>query len=125
VSNAGGRVYVSYLENVKPRLIGYDLSGNRKEEIAFESLGRLASMSGTWTSPVAFFSFSSYHIPPTIYQYDVPTGTRSTFARQNAPVRSEDFTVEQVWYTSKDGTRIPMFLLYKKACSATARLRCG
>ena len=113
-SNAGGRVYVSYLEDVKPRLIGYDLTGARKDDISFEAIGNLASMSGTWDSPVAFFSFSSFHIPPTIYQYDVASGARTIFARVNVPVNPEDFTVEQVWYTSKDGTRVPMFLMFKK-----------
>jgi prolyl oligopeptidase len=113
-SNAGGRVYVSYLEDVKPRIVGYDLAGNKKEEIAFDTLGSLASMSGEWSAPVAFFSFSSYHTPSTIYQYEVATGTRTTFARLNVPVKPEDFTVEQVWYPSKDGTRIPMFVMYKK-----------
>ena len=113
-SNAGGRVYVSYLEDVKPRIIGYDLQGNRKEEIKFDTLGNLASVSGSWNTPVAFFSFSSFHVPPTIYQYDVASGTRTIFARRNAPVTPEDFTVEQVWYPSKDGTRIPMFVMYKK-----------
>ena len=113
-SNAGHRVYVSYLEDVKPRIIGYDLTGTRKEEIAFEVLGNLASMSGSWESPVAFFSFSSFHVPQTIYQYEVASGTRTIFARENAPVKPEDFTLEQVWFASKDGTRVPMFVLYKK-----------
>lgn len=113
VSLAGGRVFVRYLEDVKPRIIGYDLAGNRKEEIAFPALGALGDMSGTWSSPVAFFSFSSFHIPSTIFQYDVATGQRTEFARVNAPVRPENFTIEQVWYPSKDGTRVPMFLLYR------------
>jgi prolyl oligopeptidase len=113
-SNAGGRVFVSYLEDVKPRIIGYDLEGNRKEDIAFEILGNLATVSGSWETPLAFFSFSSFHVPKTIYQYDVARGERTEFARQSAPVRSEDFTVEQVWYASKDGTRVPMFVMYKK-----------
>jgi prolyl oligopeptidase len=113
-SLAGGRAFVSYLEDVKPRIIGYDLSGNRKEDIAFETLGNLAAVSGSWETPLAFFSFSSFHVPATIYQYDVTRGERTEFARESAPVRSEDFTVEQVWYPSKDGTRIPMFLMYKK-----------
>jgi prolyl oligopeptidase len=113
-SLAGGRVYVSYLEDVKPRIIGYDLTGQKKDEIAFETLGNLASVSGTWESPLAFFSFSSFAVPPTIYQYDVASGTRTEFSRDSAPVVSDNFTVEQVWYPSKDGTRVPMFLLYKK-----------
>lgn len=113
-SNAGGRIYVSYLEDVKPRIIGYQLDGTRKEEIAFETLGNLASMSGTWESPVAFFSFGSFHTPQTIYQYDVASGTRTIFARESAPVKPEDYVVEQVWYLSNDGTQVPMFVLYKK-----------
>ncbi|HEX8173448.1 MAG TPA: prolyl oligopeptidase family serine peptidase [Thermoanaerobaculia bacterium] len=114
VSLAGGRIYVRYLEEVKPRLIGFDLDGGKRDEISFDALGTLADMSGTWSSPVAFYSFSSFHVPPTIYQYDVTTRERSTFARVSAPVVPENFTVEQVWYPSKDGTRVPMFVLYKK-----------
>ena len=111
---AGGRVFVSYLEDVKPRIVGYDLSGNAKEEIRFDTLGNLASMSGSWATPLAFFNFSSFHVPPTFFQYDVSKSERTVFARQSAPVKPEDFTIEQVWYPSKDGTRIPMFVLYKK-----------
>jgi prolyl oligopeptidase len=113
-SLAGGHVFVSYLEDVKPRIVGYDLSGKKMEEIAFDTLGNLASVSGTWDSPIAFFSFSSFHVPPTIYQYDVARGERTVFVRESPPVVSENFTVEQVWYPSKDGTRVPMFLMYKK-----------
>jgi len=111
---AGGRVYVRYLEDVKPRIIGYDLAGNAKDEIKFDTLGNLEDMSGDWSSPLAFARFSSFHVPPTIYQFDVASGRRTEFARTAAPVNSDDFVVEQVWYPSKDGTRIPMFLLYKK-----------
>ena len=120
-SNAGGRVYVSYLEDVKPRIIGYGIDGKRKEEIAFETLGNLASMSGTWSVPVAFFSFSSFHTPQTIYQYDIASGTRTIFARESAPVKPEDYIVEQVWYPSKDRTRIPMFVLYKKGLARNGK----
>jgi prolyl oligopeptidase len=114
VSLAGGKVFVRYLEDVKPRITGYDLSGTRGEDVAFDTLGNLEDMSGTWSSPIAFFSFSSYHVPPTFYQYDVATGTRTIFARQSAPIDPERFNIEQVWYPSKDGTRIPMFVLTKK-----------
>jgi prolyl oligopeptidase len=111
---AGGRVYVRYLEDVKPRIAGYDLAGNKKDEIQFETFGNLEDLHGSWTAPVAFFTFSSFHIPPTLYQYDVAKGERTVFARQSAPVNADDFTLEQVWYPSKDGTRIPMFVLSRK-----------
>jgi prolyl oligopeptidase len=114
ISAAGGRVYVRYLENVKPRVVGYDLSGNKVDEISLETLGTLGSMAGSWHSPMAFYSFSSFATPQTIYAYDVATKARSIFHRRSLPVNPDDFTVEQVWYPSKDGTKIPMFVMYRK-----------
>jgi prolyl oligopeptidase len=111
---SGGKLFVRYLENVKPRIVIYGIDGQSQGEIAFDTIGRLGDMNGTWTSPVAFYSFSSFNVPTTIYAYVVGTCQRSVFARTNAPVKSEDFTVEQVWYPSRDGTKIPMFLMYKK-----------
>jgi prolyl oligopeptidase len=71
-------------------------------------------VAGRWNSPVAFYRFSSFAVPPTIYAYDVASRSSTRFFRQNAPVNSDDFATEQVWYTSKDGTRVPMFVMYKK-----------
>ena len=113
-SVAGGRVYVRYLENVQPRITGYDLDGHQQDTIRFDTYGNLEDMQGTFEEPVAFFRFSSIHIPPTVYQYDVAKGQRTMFAQQSAPVKADDFVVEQVFYPSKDGTRVPMFMLYKK-----------
>lgn len=118
---AGGRVFVRYLEDVKPRIAGYDLTGAKQEEIAFETLGYLADVSGAWDSPLAFFSFSSFHVPSTIYQYDVARGERTVFTRSNAPVVPENFVIEQVWYPSKDGTRIPMFVLHERGLERNGR----
>jgi prolyl oligopeptidase len=114
VSLAGGKIFVRYLEDVKPRVIGYTLEGRKVDDIAFDILGSLNDVSGSWSTPVAYFTFSSFHVPPTIYQYDVASGQRTVFARQSVPVRQEDFTVEQTWFASKDGTRVPMFVLTKK-----------
>jgi prolyl oligopeptidase len=114
VSLVGGKMYLRYLENVKPRVVGYTLDGQSQEEIKFDTLGTVSNIVGTWTSPTAFYQFSSFAVPPTIYAYDVSSRATTQFFRQSAPVNSGDFNVEQVWYTSKDGTRIPMFVMYKK-----------
>src|SRR5438552_3689027 len=119
VSTAGGKLYLRYLENVKPRVIGYTLDGQPQEEIKFETLGTVTNLAGTWDSPVAFYSFSSFAVPPTIYAYDITSHQSEQFFRINAPVNSADFNVEQVWYTSKDGTRVPMFVMYKKGMQRT------
>jgi prolyl oligopeptidase len=113
-SLVGGKVYLRYLENVQPRVIAYDLSGKRHEEIHFDVLGSLSDVAGRWSSPLAFYRFTSFALPSTLYTYDAAAEKSSVFFRPNVPVNTDDFTVEQVWYTSKDGTKIPMFLFYKK-----------
>jgi prolyl oligopeptidase len=113
-SAAAGRLFLRYLENVKPRVLVYALDGTRQGEIQFETVGALSDVTGSWQSPVAFYRFNSFALPPTTYTYDVTTGKSSVFFRQNVPVNADDFAVEQVWYQSKDGTRVPMFVLYKK-----------
>jgi prolyl oligopeptidase len=107
-------VYARYLENVQPRVIGYTLDGRRQEEIKFDTLGTVTNVSGEWNSPIAFYSFASFAVPQTIYRYDTATQASTKFFQVHVPVDSSQFTVEQVFYPSKDGTRIPMFLLYKK-----------
>jgi prolyl oligopeptidase len=113
-SLVGGKVYVRYLENVRPRVIAYDLAGKKHEEIHFDVLGSLSDVGGRWSSPLAFYRFTSFALPSTIYTYDTAAEKSSVFFRPNVPVKTDDFTVEQVWYASKDGTKIPMFLFYKK-----------
>ena len=112
-SLAGGKLYARYLENVKPRVIGYTLDGQRQEEIKFDAIGTVSNVVGRWDQPTAFYSFSSFATPPTIFAYDVPSHQSTQFFQVHVPVNSADFNVEQVTYASKDGTRIPMFLIYK------------
>ncbi len=113
-SVAGGKVFATYLENVKPRVIQYTLQGQQEREIKFDTIGVLSGVSGTWSSPVAFYRFASFALPSTLYTFDVTSGKTDVFFRTNVPVNPDQFTVEQVWYASKDGARIPMFLFYKK-----------
>ncbi len=114
MSLAGGKIYATYLENVKPRVIGYTSDGHPQEEIKFDALGTVSNVFGQWNSPIAFYRFESFAIPQTIFAYDVSSRSSTPFFRASAPVNAADFTVEQVWYASKDGTHIPMFLMYKK-----------
>lgn len=114
LSLAGGKLFAAYLENVKPRVIQFDIHGKQEREIKFDTIGSISGVSGTWSSPVAFYRFTSFAVPSTLYSFDVASGKTSTFFQPNVPVDASKFTVEQVWYTSKDGTRIPMFLFYKK-----------
>lgn len=110
---AGGRLLVAYLENVRSRLWVFDPQGRRLREIRLPALGAVSELSGRWESPEVFYTFSSFHVPPAIYRYEVESGRQQVWARREAPVRSAQFRLEQIWYASKDGTKVPMFLLYR------------
>ncbi len=113
-SLAGGRLFAQYLENVLPRVKILDSEGKALGEITFPTLGSVSGVSGDWDKNEAFLSFSSYHIPQTIFRYDVADNERSEWWRSRVPVRGEDIEVKQVWYESRDKTRVPMFVVHPK-----------
>jgi uncharacterized protein (DUF885 family)/prolyl oligopeptidase PreP (S9A serine peptidase family) len=113
-SLVGGHLYVQLLDQVRSRVTVFDPQGKPLREIQFPALGTVSSIGGSWDQPEAFFSFSTFHIPPTIYREESSTGKQFVWARSEIPVDSDKFEVRQVWFTSKDGTKVPMFLVYKK-----------
>ena len=113
-SVAGGMLAVNYLENVNSRLKIFDANGKHVRDIAFPTLGTVTALDGRWESDETFYTFTSFAQPPTTYRYEISSGKQDVWARNKAPVDPAQFEVKQVWYQSKDKTRIPMFLVYKK-----------
>jgi prolyl oligopeptidase len=111
---AGGKIAITYLKNVVSHINFFTPNGQPAGEVKFPAMGTVAEFSGRWNGKEAFFDFSSFHIPKTIYRYNTATNAKSVFARVNAPVNSAEFELKQVWYESKDKTKIPMFILAKK-----------
>jgi prolyl oligopeptidase len=111
----GGRIFLNTLDRVRSRVKVVHPDGKPAGEIAFPTLGSVSAIKGRWDHPEGFFSFSSFHVPTTIYRFDAHSGGKSIWARIDAPVRSEDFALEQVWLASQDGTKVPMFVLTGKA----------
>jgi prolyl oligopeptidase len=114
VSAVGGKLFVEYLENAVSRTRVFDPSGKLVREIAFPTIGTVTGMRGDWDRDEGFYTFSSFAQPTTIYRYSVSSGKQEVFARIKVPVQSDQIEVKQVWYESKDKTRIPMFLVYKR-----------
>ncbi len=110
----GGKLFVRTLEDVKPRVRVLDADGRPQGEIPVPGLGVVRGPVGGWSDAAAFFSFESFAQPPTLYRYDVGTGRQEAWAQVAAPVKNADVEVEQVWYASKDGARIPMFLAHRR-----------
>ncbi len=111
---AGGKLLVSYLLDVIPTVSVIAPDGETITEIKAPAIGWVSSFYGQWQDDEAFYSFSAYHVPNTIYRYDLAALTQTVWAREEAPIASEEFEVRQVWYESRDGTRVPMFLTQRK-----------
>ena len=113
VTLTGGKLLLNRLQDVATRLSIHEADGKLLRELALPGLGAVGGVSGDWSQDEAFFSFSSLAQPPTIYRYQAGSGQRDVWARLEVPIRSEDVEIEQVWYASKDGTKVPMFIAHR------------
>jgi prolyl oligopeptidase len=109
----GGKLFVNRLHNVASRISIYSLDGAALGEVALPGPGS-GGMYGRADQDEGLLYFSSYTTPYSLYRYNASTGARTLWHRNAVPFESERFETEQVWYPSKDGTRIPMFLIHRK-----------
>jgi len=115
VSTGGGKLFASYLHDVTSRAYVFDLTGRQEHEIALPGPGTVQGLGGRHDDTQIFFTYTSFNYPPTIFSYDVATQTTTPFREVTIPgFRSGDYEVSQVFVTSKDGTRVPMFLTCRK-----------
>jgi prolyl oligopeptidase len=114
VDAVAGRIFVSYTRNVASQVKMFAADGKPLGEMALPSIGSVGSISGRWKSKEIFYNFTSFVIPNTIYRMETTSAKPTVWAKLNVPIQSENFEVKQVWCTSKDGTKVPMFVLYKK-----------
>lgn len=110
----GNRLFVHRLKDVKSDTTVYTLQGKTSGSIAYAGIGSASGLSGRVSDRYGFYSFESFIQPPTIYRYDTVTGKQEVFAQPKTPFDSDQYELKQVFYTSKDGTRIPMFVAGKK-----------
>ncbi len=108
------RMFILTMENVHSILKEYSLEGEYKRTIEFPTLGTCRVVAGEVDGKEAFFGFNSFAYPHTIFRIDFKTDQVDIFKQQKVEVDINSISVEQVWYQSKDGTKVPMFLVYKK-----------
>ena len=110
----GGKIYVQRLKDVKQETSIYSLTGKLLGTVPVDGIGSVSTMRGLTSSRYAFFRFQSFINPPIVYRLDTLTNQRDVFAQTKAAFDASQFQLKQVFYTSKDGTRIPMFIAGKK-----------
>jgi prolyl oligopeptidase len=113
VTASGGKLFITTLKEVGSRIGIHALDGRRTGEVTLPGFGT-AGLSGDWEQREAFLTYTSYQHPQSIYRYDTVTGDRTLFFQPALPFQGERFEVRQVWYRSKDGTRVPMSLVHQK-----------
>jgi len=110
----GGKLLLNYMKDAHSELRIFDREGKRAGEIALPGLGAVTVIDGQWSSPVVCFSYSSFQMPTTFFSFSLETGKRTELSAPRVPSQLANIEVQQVWYPSKDGTRVPMFLAHKK-----------
>jgi len=112
---AGGKLIVSYLKDVVTKLYQYNIAtGQIEREIELPGLGSAYGLGGNRDDKEIFYTFTSYTVPSTIYRYNLASGKSAIFRQPEVKFTPADYETKQVFYPSKDGTKVPMFLTYKK-----------
>ncbi len=113
ISFTNGKIIVTYMQDASTHAYVCSMEGVREKEIELPTLGTV-SVYGRKNESEVFYSFTSYTYPATIFKYDVATGETSEFKRPQVAFNPNDFITEQVFFESKDGTKVPMFITHRK-----------
>jgi len=114
VSTGGGYLFASYLKDASTKVYQYTYDGKLVREIKLPGIGTAGGFGTERKHDHFFYTYTSFNYPPTIFKYDIKTGQSTLFRKTEVKFKPEDYEVKQVFVTSKDGTRVPMFLTYKK-----------
>ncbi|HMO68197.1 MAG TPA: prolyl oligopeptidase family serine peptidase [Novosphingobium sp.] len=116
----GDKLILSYLKDASTRALVYDLRGRQASAITLKDIGTASGFKGRAGDPETFYAFTSFNQPSAVYRLDLSTGKTRPFAEPALTFNPADYLVEQKFYASKDGTRVPMFLVRKKALAGKA-----
>jgi len=110
----GDQFVLTYLKDAKTQVKLHAMDGKLVREVQFPGIGTASGFGGKRTETETFYSFSSFATPPSIFRYDLLTGESKLLRRAAVKFNPDDYEVKQVFYSSKDGTKVPMFIAHKK-----------
>ncbi|MFM2626366.1 prolyl oligopeptidase family serine peptidase [Vibrio chagasii] len=114
ISTGGGYLFAHYMVDVVSKIEQLDYQGNLVREIHLPGLGTASGLGGKKEQTQLYYTFTNYVTPPTIFSFDIESGSSEVYQRSESPFESDKFESKQVFNTSKDGTQVPMLISYKK-----------
>jgi len=114
VNSGAGYFFVEYMKDAVSVIEQYDMNGKKLRDIELPGIGSAGGFGGKKTDKDLYYSFTNYVTPGSIYKLDPKTGASTLYKKPNVQFNPDNYTSEQVFYTSKDGTKIPMIITYKK-----------
>jgi prolyl oligopeptidase len=117
----GGKLFAQYEQNATSQLKLFDLDGKKLNDLTLPAIGTVFGSGGRWDRDELFYGFQSFTFAPSIYRYDLKDGSTSLWTKVDAPsIDPAAYEVNQEWFNSKDGTRVPMFVVHKKGVEKNA-----
>ena len=120
-NTAAGFLFTNYLKDASTKIYQHDLAGKLIREIELPALGSAGGFGGKRDEKTLFYTFTSFTYPPTIYKYDPATGKSEVFRKSEVKFDPAAYVTEQVFYASKDGTKVPMFIVHRKGLALDGR----
>ncbi|MET0572305.1 MAG: prolyl oligopeptidase family serine peptidase, partial [Pedobacter agri] len=114
VSTGGGYLWASYLKDASTNIVQFDLTGKKLRAVKLPTLGTADGFSAFKEDKEFFYSFSNFTTPGTIYRYDIAKAESTLYKKSELKFNTDNYETKQVFYTSKDGTKVPMFIVHKK-----------
>lgn len=114
VGTAGGKLFPVFLKDASSRVFQYDYKGKMEHEIILPGIGTVSGIGGKKEDRELFYSYVSFTNPGEIFHYDINSGKSEVFRKSEVRFNADEFETKQVFYTSKDGTNIPMFIIHKR-----------
>jgi prolyl oligopeptidase len=113
-STGGGKIFARYLVDVKTQVKQYDLNGTLEREVELPGIGTANGFGGWKDDQDIYYTFTSFTYPPTSFKFNVASGKSAEYQRPAVKFNPEDYETKQVFYLSKDSTKVPMFIVHKK-----------
>ncbi|MBT8280938.1 MAG: prolyl oligopeptidase family serine peptidase [Muriicola sp.] len=113
-STGGGYIFAEYMVDAISKVLQYDYDGKLVREVELPGIGSAGSFGGKLDEKTLYFSFTNYNTPSSIYQFDADSGEYDSYWKPEIDFDPNTFESKQVFYTSKDGTKVPMIITYKK-----------